>query len=185
MRMRSTVAAHPVVVASIALLLVGVTIFILAYFEPQKLFIDDRVNEPLPSLGPATANAGPQATAKNATGKPSQPTIRTLARGAFQSYEHSTSGRARVLGLADGSRFLRFESFETSNGPDVRVYLSAAPAGGDGDAFDDDYVELAHLKGNIGNQNYLIPSDLRLGHFQSAVIWCKRFSVAFGAAPLQ
>jgi Electron transfer DM13 len=185
MRIGSTLGAHPVVAASIALILVAGTTFILAYFEPQKLFIDDRVNEPLPSLDSATANVDPQATAKNTTGKPSQPTIQTLARGAFQSYEHSTSGQARVLRLADGSRFLRFESFETSNGPDVRVYLSAATAGGDGDAFDDHYSELGHLKGNIGNQNYVIPSGLHLGHFQSAVIWCKRFSVAFGAAPLQ
>jgi|SRR5581483_6796200 len=83
-----------------------------------------------------------------------------------------------------GSRYLRFERFETSNGPDLHVYLSAAPAGGDGDAFDDSYVELGELKGNIGPQNYAIPTDLRLGDYRSAVVWCKRFSVAFAAAPL-
>lgn len=182
MRIRSTVGAHPVAAASVLAVVLAVTAFVLAYFEPQKLFIDDRVSEPLPTV-PQTATASAESRA-GGQGRP-KAEILTVASGSFQDYEHSTSGRARVLRLVDGSRFLRFENFETSNGPDVRVYLSGAPAGGSGDAFDDDYVELGHLKGNIGDQNYVIPSDLHLGHFQSAVIWCKRFSVAFGAAPLQ
>ncbi len=185
MRLRSALAAHPVILVAALVAVVGLSAFVLAYFEPQKLFIDDRVHEPLPA-----ASAGPGSDGGSEAGERRQrvdqgPRIEVLARGAFQSYEHSTSGRAEVLRLADGSRYLRLESFETSNGPDVRVYLSAAPAGGDGDAFDDDYAELGELKGNIGSQNYAIPADLALGRFQSAVIWCKRFSVAFGAAPLR
>ena len=45
-------------------------------------------------------------------------------------------------------------------------------------------MELGELKGNVGSQNYAIPADLELQQFESAVIWCKRFSVPFGAAPL-
>jgi hypothetical protein len=183
MRVRSTVAAHPVIFTSALAAVLGAGIFVLAYFEPQKLFIDDRVNEGLPTVA-AGADGGSTAGERRA-GADREPRIEVLARGAFQSYEHSTTGSADVLRLADGSRYLRFERFETSNGPDVRVYLSAAPAGGDGDAFDDEYVELGELKGNIGSQNYAIPADLVLRQFESAVIWCKRFSVPFGAAPLQ
>lgn len=188
MRVRSTVAGHPVIFASALAAVVGLAIFVLAYFEPQKLFIDDRVHEPPPTVASGQSSDGGSGTGeRRAPAAPADQGSRTevLAGGAFQSYEHPTSGRAQVLRIADGSRYLRLESFETSNGPDVRVYLSAAPAGGDGDAFDDDYVELGELKGNIGNQNYAIPADLGLRRFPSAVIWCKRFSVAFGTAPLQ
>jgi hypothetical protein len=183
MRLRSAVAAHPVLLGSILLALGGLAAFVLAYFEPQKLFIDDRVNEPLPTLA-ATPSGEGDGNAERGR-RPSPPDrIEVVASGSFQSYEHSTSGRARVLRLADGSRYLRFEGFETSNGPDLHVYLSAAPAGGEGDAFDDEYVELGELKGNIGPQNYPIAADVRLGDYRSAVVWCKRFSVAFAAAPL-
>ena len=183
MRVRSTVAAHPIIFASALVAVLGLGIFVLAYFEPQKLFIHDRVHEPLPTVEGEPASGGSAAGERRARAGDSR--LEVLASGAFQSHEHSTSGRAEALRLADGSRFLRFEDFETSNGPDVRVYLSAAPAGGDGDAFDDEYVELGELKGNVGSQNYAIPADLGLRQFESAVIWCKRFSVAFGAAPLQ
>ena len=104
--------------------------------------------------------------------------------GAFRSYEHATSGRARVIATADGRRYVRFEDFETSNGPALKVYLSAAPASGPGDSFDDRFVDLGDLKGNIGSQNYTIPADVRLDRYRSVVVWCKRFSVPFAAAPL-
>ena len=180
--MRSFVASHRVAVTIAGLLVAGLAAFVLIYFEPQALFIDHRVDEPLP-----TAVAELPSRAKPPNGGPPERNARAIhvvATGTFQSYEHSTSGRARILRLADGSRYLRLDRFSTSNGPDVRVYLSAAPAGGPGDAFDDDYVELGELRGNIGDQNYAIPSGRELAHFRSAVIWCKRFSVAFGAASL-
>jgi hypothetical protein len=183
--MRAFVASHRLAVGSLGLLGIALVAFVLLYFEPQTLFIDDRVDEPVPTVAAAEPSPGAEAkTEKDRARENAGPAIQLLASGSFRSYEHSTSGRARTIRLADGSRYLRLDRFETSNGPDVRVYLSAAPAGGPGDAFDDDYVELGVLKGNIGDQNYVIPPDVELGHFQSAVIWCKRFSVAFGAAPL-
>ena len=70
------------------------------------------------------------------------------------------------------------------HGPRRARLSQAAPASSDGDRFDDRYVELGELKGNIGNQNYTIPSSVNLDRYPAAVVWCKRFSVAFGAAPL-
>lgn len=90
-----------------------------------------------------------------------------------------------MLELADGSRVLRLESLETSNGPDLRVYLSA----GNDDSFfgreyGKDFVELGELKGNIGDQNYAIQAGVDLSRYRNAVIWCKRFGVGFGVATL-
>jgi hypothetical protein len=180
-RLRSTLAAHPVVTGALALTGIGLAVFVLAYFEPQKLFIDDRVDEALPT---APAAPAPPATPAAAAAPP-KPALQVLSNAGFRSYEHETSGRAKVIELASGRRYVRFERFETSNGPDVKVYLSAAPASGPGDTFDDRYVSLGELKGNIGNQNYAIPAGVDLSRYRSAVIWCKRFHVPFAAAPLR
>jgi hypothetical protein len=133
---------------------------VLAYFEPQKLFIDDRVAEALPAA----------------------PALRTVTAGSFRSYEHATRGRARVIEAAGGRRYVRFEDFETSNGPALKVYLSAAPASGPGDSFDDRFVDLGDLKGNVGSQNYPIARDVPLDRYRSVVVWCVRFHVPFAAA---
>jgi hypothetical protein len=79
---------------------------------------------------------------------------------------------------------VRFERFRTSNGPLLRVYLSAAPPAGPGGTFDDRFVDLGSLKGNIGDQNYEIPADADLSKMRSVVIWCDRFNVAFGTAAI-
>lgn len=90
--------------------------------------------------------------------------------------------------LADGSRILRLEDLDTSNGPALRVWLTDAPvkSGKDGwRVFDDGaHVNLGELKGNKGNQNYTLPADLDLARYTSVSIWCDRFDVSFGAAAL-
>jgi hypothetical protein len=47
------------------------------------------------------------------------------------------------------------------------------------------FVDLGVIKGNIGDQNYRLGSDLDLGKYRAVSIWCKRFSVNFGAAALR
>src|SRR5207249_4841088 len=112
---------------------------------------------------------------------PAGPTV--LASGGFRSLEHQTTGRAVLIRLSDGRRYLRFENLNTSNGPDLHVYLSEVPAGPDLHAYGERSVDLGKLKGNIGNQNYLLPGGVDLSKYRSAVIWCKRFAVGFGVAP--
>ena len=107
-----------------------------------------------------------------------------LARGTFISREHETTGTARILRLADGQQILRLEGFETSNGPALFVYLSQNPADGDDGSFDDDYIDLGELKGNIGDQNYVIPAEIDPLGYTSVVVWCDRFNVSFGAADI-
>lgn len=103
---------------------------------------------------------------------------------SFVGIDHGTSGTLVLLQDDAGRRFVRFENLDTSNGPDLFVYLSTNPVDGPEGAFDDDYVNLGRLQGNVGSQNYEIPADVDLSAFASVVIWCDRFNSAFGAAPL-
>jgi hypothetical protein len=151
--------------------------FVLVWFRPQKLFTDERVDEALPG---AAAAPRPGADATAAAHSPAP--LRTLSVAPFRSHEHAAEGRARVIRLADGRRYVRFERFRTSNGPVLRVYLSAAPPEGPGGAFDERFVDLGALKGNLGDQNYAIPRGARLTAYRSVVVWCKRFGVPFAAA---
>ena len=90
---------------------------------------------------------------------------------------HKAQGVAKVINLADGRTFLRLENLKTTNGPDLYVYLSTGK-----DA--SDIVNLGRLKGNIGNQNYEIPTGTDLAKYNTVLIWCKAFSTLFGSAKL-
>jgi hypothetical protein len=110
-----------------------------------------------------------------------------LAMGQWQGVDsfHQAQGKALLVRLPDGRRFIRFEDFRVTNGPDLYVYLSGYPSPRtsaqlhEGAAF-----EVALLKGNIGSQNYELPVDLNMSKFKSVAIYCKRFSVMFASAQL-
>ena len=133
-------------------------------FRPERLFINQKVNEQFPTASTAHDQ---------------------LAAGQFHSGAHETKGTATVFQLADGKKTLRLTNFETSNGPDVHVYLVAATDAKDNDSVPKaGFVDLGSLKGNIGDQNYDLPSGVDLAKYRAVTIWCKRFSVNFGTAPL-
>ena len=44
---------------------------------------------------------------------------------------------------------------------------------------------LGDLKATDGNQNYAVPVGTDLSGLTSVVIWCDRFDVAFGSAPIR
>jgi hypothetical protein len=91
-----------------------------------------------------------------------------------------------VISLGDGRRVLPFSDFATSNGPDLYVYLVAAQnAADDATVTRAGYVSLGRLKGNKGDQNYVIPPELDLSRYRAVSIWCKRFGVNFAAAALE
>ncbi len=152
------------------LIAAGIIVIIIAWylFRPEKLFISQSVNEEL------------QTSSTEGSGSP-----RLITEGSFHGVAHETKGKAGIYELPDGKRVLRLTNFETSNGPDVRVFLGAARDANDNDTVTSaGYVELGALKGNIGDQNYEIPSDITLADYHSVTIWCKRFGVNFGTAPL-
>jgi hypothetical protein len=115
--------------------------------------------------------------------KDAQPVV--LSKGNFHSVAHDTKGTAAIYELPDGRRILRFTDFETSNGPDVQVYLGYANDANDNETVKKaGFYHLAALKGNKGDQNYEIPGDVDLGKVKSVTVWCRRFAVNFGTAPL-
>ena len=108
-----------------------------------------------------------------------------VATGEFHNGAHETKGTAAVFQLADGKKTLRLTNFATSYGPDVHVYLVAAPDAKDNETVTKAEVfDLGSLKGNIGDQNYDLPANADLAKYRAVTIWCKRFSVNFGTAPL-
>lgn len=144
-------------------LCVAVVAFVFYWFAPHKLVLDERVDESLPTSSP--------------------PMIR--AAGALSSLEHETSGRALLVEFTDGSRYLRLEDLDTSNGPDLRVWLTDRSLSDEWRIWDDgEYVDLGALEGNIGDSNYEIPDGVDLDKYRTAVIWCRRFTVGFGVSPL-
>ncbi|PAZ10702.1 electron transporter [Streptomyces sp. SA15] len=163
--------------------------FGLYWFQPWKLWQDETVDEALPGVVEAAEppEAAPEAApSANSSASPSGP--RTLAGGELISHEHATSGTVKLVRLADGSHVVRLENLDTSNGPDLRVWLTDAPVK-EGRAgwhvFDDgEYVSLGKLKGNKGSQNYAVPADVDPARYSSVSIWCDRFDVSFGAAEL-
>jgi len=88
---------------------------------------------------------------------------------------HYAEGLAKIIEV-DGSTFLRFEDFEVTNGPDLRVYITK-----DGDVKNG--IHLEKLKGSKGNQNYEL-EDIDAAQYNSVVIYCQPFGVYFGQAQL-
>jgi hypothetical protein len=148
----------------------GLPILVAAWwaFRPEKLWINQKVNEPAPFASATDP--------------------RPLYTATLEGKAHSTSGRATIYQTPDGKQYLRLSDFMTSNGPDVHVLL-AQP----GDEKlnqeivkgDFDHVELGLLKGNQGDQNYNLPASVDLDRYNAVVIYCQRFHAVFGIARLE
>ena len=103
-----------------------------------------------------------------------------LLEGSFEAHAHPTDGVARIVETSSG-RVLTLTHFETDPGPDLYVYVASGRTSGD-DV--DGSTQLARLKGNVGNQQYELPAELYVARGATVVIWCRAFSVSFGAAQL-
>lgn len=195
--MKQWVRQHRGLTIAAGLAAVVGAVFILIWFQPQSLFIDDVVDETIPSaspttqppasqVDPTTTTSAPDATTSDPAPDVEPPTFPlTLTSGEFIDLAHSGTGTALIIELEDGSRILRFEDLDIDNGPDLRVILSTSPLVDDDSAYDDgDFLDLGVLKGNIGNQNYDIPNDVDIDDYATVAIWCRRFNVTFNAAPI-
>jgi hypothetical protein len=190
-----------VVTATVALAMVAAAVA-LPLFQPWRLVTDPVVDEAQPDVGPVSIStsspAPPTISGDRSPGIPAGTTPprsperfarpERLSHGSFVTHEHETTGTVSVVRLADGSRILRLEGVDSSEGPDLEVWLSDAPVleGRAGRHLFDDgrYRNLGQLKGSHGHQNYVIPAGLDLAGFRSVSIWCNRFNVSFGAAAL-
>jgi hypothetical protein len=154
----------------VILSLIGIPVLVGAWwaFRPEKLFINQKVNE----AAPASLSSEPEA----------------LYTGTLEGKAHQTSGRATIYKSKDGIPYLRLTDFTTSNGPDVHVLLVRA----DDKALEQEivkgeleHVELGTLKGNQGDQNYDLPAATDLNQYQAVAIYCERFHAIFGVARLE
>ena len=180
-------------IAAVAVAVVGLVIG-LVVFKPWLLFVDVRVDEKLPIVATSTEQAEPSPLASSPVpvtpgATPAAPAAPVqLAVGTLISHEHATTGMVRIIQQPDGIRVLTLENLDTSNGPDVHVWLSAAHVvegtGGWYTAGSADHYDLGMIKGNQGNQVYEIPADVDLSLYKSVDLWCVQFSVSFGAAEL-
>ncbi|MFE0633441.1 DM13 domain-containing protein [Streptomyces sp. NPDC058864] len=175
-------------VLAVGLAVVAVGLYL---FQPWKLWTDETVNEALPAATPPTntptgLTEPDEPAASEAPAQSAGPM--TLASGEFITHEHTTTGSVKIVQLPDGSRVLRLEDLDTSNGPDLKVWITdaAVKPGKDGwDVFDDGaHLSLGTLKGNKGSHNYPLPATADLEKYTSVSIWCDRFNVSFGAAEL-
>ncbi len=201
---KERIRRHPWMAAAAAGAAIVGAVVVAVWFQPQTLFFDRVVDEEFPPLSAEASATTELATtpadddapeeevvdepATDTTGPP-EPTEPTgpvaLSSGTFESRSrYKVTGTATVYQGGDGSRLLRLEKFSSTNGPDLFVYLTAADSADGDPELDADFVNLGVLAGNIGNQNYTIADDIDLDHYDTVVIWCRRFTVGFGAADL-
>ena len=165
-RVRKWNAAVKSVVVIIAVIVLGAA---WAAFRPELLFVNRKVNEARPGVLNKRSAARPV----------------LLAEGRFRGIAHKTSGIAGIH-LIDGKKVLRLSEFMTSNGPDVHVLLVAANDAGDNATVQKvGFIDVGSIKGNQGDQNYDVPAGADLGRYRAVTIWCARFHVNFGTAPLK
>lgn len=149
----------------------------------SPLFVNVTIDEPLPSSATLRSQemmVSDPMMEDTKMMEDSTPVPATILVGNFVGVNdgiHNAEGVAKVIPLDDGGRVLRFEDFKSTNGPDLYVYLAT-------DKGATDFVSLGPLKANIGNQNYEIPDGVDLEKYNTALVWCKQFSVLFGSADL-
>jgi hypothetical protein len=161
-----------------------VTAAVAGVYLGAETFLDDKVDEDVVTAqAPTGAEQGTGAARdQRSRQRPARRTNVLLSRGRFESLEHATTGVAQAIELSGGRRVLTLTRFETDNGPDLRVYLATTDA--NQDSAGEDYLDLGGLKGNVGDQQYEIPGRADLERLTKVVVWCRAFSVGFGAAQL-
>jgi hypothetical protein len=198
------------------ILLLGLVAAIVAFllFRPDKLFVDDVVDEGLADAFAAPVagqvEPGPSTTVAPTTTQPSGSTTTagpptTLppepASTALPPEPASTTVPAGPVLEASGDLF----------GIDHTAAGTASLYQQDGQwvlRFEDDtdiengpdlyvwltastdwedpgeYIDLGKLKGNVGGQNYPLPPEFDPVRHRNVLIWCLRFQVPFAAAEL-
>lgn len=100
-----------------------------------------------------------------------------VAQGDFKPRAHEVEGKALLI-EQNGQYTVRFENFESINGPDVDIYLSS-------ELGDNDFINLGDLKATKGNVNYSVPPGTDVTKYNKVLVWCKAFSVLFSYAELK
>lgn len=103
----------------------------------------------------------------------------TLIRtGTFTgNRNYSVTGSVKLYEY-QGKRYIRFENFVSSNGPDLKVYIATTTTASQ-------FVNIGDLKSISGTQTYLVNNPPDFTQFNKVLIWCQQFSALFGSATIQ
>lgn len=190
-------------------IIIVLLVLVAGWYLLSPLFLDKEVNEDFPSLDnmpnqeeidnmseedrmalekgivEKMADMPGEAVIEDMPESNSAPAI--LLSGNFKDADgfHKGVGEANIYELEDGSKVLRLENFNVTNGPDLYVYLTSyqSPSNKD-EVHSGYYYELSKLKGNVGNQNYEIPDEVSLDDINTVVVYCRAFHVVFSTADL-
>ncbi|SDG93738.1 Electron transfer DM13 [Lentzea fradiae] len=157
-------------------------------FQPWRLLTVRETHEALLVPPVSSSQVVPSLTPESVSSSAPpvvEETPREVATGEWRSLEHTTTGKASLVRLPGGAHSVQFAALNTSDGPDLYVYLSPHPSGSSEKTFGQGFTSLGKLKGNRGDQVYEIPAEVDVSTIRSVVIWCKRFSAGFAVAPLE
>ncbi|MBL8162960.1 MAG: DM13 domain-containing protein [Anaerolineae bacterium] len=153
--------------------------------EMQRAYQEMRVtSEPMALEMARSALSGDVIVSTAEQGMPNMtdPVIITSGRFTEVDLLHKGEGSAIIYRLPDNSQILRLEDFRVTNGPTLRVILTTRPEPRTPEEVGTDYVDLGPLKGNVGNQNYSVPSEVDFTRYQGVVIYSPEFRVVFSSA---
>jgi len=154
----------------IIIIILSLAILGVAWWLISPLFINKSINEKaeeIQKIMPIIENQ-----------KPAELVVTSQGNFIGADDFHKAKGTAKLLRVED-KYFIRFEDdFKVTNGPDLFIYL------GKNGSYTKE-AKISVLKGNIGGQNYEIPSDINPLDYNEVWVWCRAFSVPFGHAVLK
>lgn len=172
----------------------GIVLLVIGWWLLKPLFVDKEVNEALPMASQIeqniekTSDEKDKGTSEMENKTPTMPIVdketskqtAAMYEGVFVDGEPGHHAKGKAVTLLNGDAIiLRLEDLDATNGPDLYLFL-AKPGGKTSDG-----INLGKLKGNIGNQNYVLSPDIDLSVYSKVVIYCKQFSVDFGYSELK
>jgi hypothetical protein len=108
-----------------------------------------------------------------------------VTTGQFKQVTHATKGTATIYEKPDGSRELRLTGFSTADGPALHLYLVAAEDAKDNESVTKaGFIDLGPIKKGKASQTFKVPAKIDLWKYLAATVWCAKFNVNFGTAPL-
>ena len=148
-----------------------------AAWMAYPLFVNKEVNESLDDFISTMDSEEPTDSEDSTSPEDdNQPTV--ISSGTFEGRAgHAGTGTVNLI-KSGSQTLLQFEGdFDITNGPDLFVHL------GTGDEYSKE-AQIEKLKGNRGEQIYVIPDSINVEDFDEVWVWCRAFSVPFVKATL-
>ncbi len=120
------------------------------------------------------SSSGASTTPLNEQVDPTKSTLQNTSNSFASASGERVSGTAKIY-LTGNNYQLSLESFSSTNGPALKVYLSKEqqPV---------NFVNIGDLKSTSGNQVYDIPSGVNVKDYKYVLIYCQQYSQLFGYA---